>query len=475
MKHAKKTFNFKWLWILLSIVFGLLIILYGVAAYYFSLHFGFNTLINNVDCSFKTVEEVERAISERVDEYQVSVKGRDGLSRTIKASDVELVYVSDGQVKAILDGQNPLIWITTLFRDPKNAATQASVDFNTGKFNAAIKKLDLFDKDKMKLPADAYIEFKDSQYVIHPEDPGTTLDETRTNGAIDKGLRALALSIDLDEDGCYVPPKLFANNPDLNEKVKTYNTYVPFEIVYVFGEKTEVLDASITLDWIDIAADGSGTLNEAALIAWARDFGLRHDTIGTERTFTTAGGEEATVTGGTYGWSVDEQAEIAAIKVALENHSGERREPIYVTTAAVSTDSGQPDWGTTYIELDLTKQHMYYFVDGEVSFEADVVTGSPWGGRATPPGVYSILEKLSPTILRGEIQSNGEREYETRVSYWMRMTWEGHGFHDATWQPWFGGNRYTYAGSHGCINMSYSDAQILYRVLEMGTPVISHY
>jgi lipoprotein-anchoring transpeptidase ErfK/SrfK len=82
---------------------------------------------------------------------------------------------------------------------------------------------------------------------------------------------------------------------------------------------------------------------------------------------------------------------------------------------------------------------------------------------------------LSPTVLKGEIQADGKREYETRVSYWMRMTWAGHGFHDATWQPWFGGDRYTYAGSHGCINMSYYEAQELYGILEVGTPVISHF
>ncbi|MBQ4361487.1 MAG: L,D-transpeptidase, partial [Lachnospiraceae bacterium] len=48
------------------------------------------------------------------------------------------------------------------------------------------------------------------------------------------------------------------------------------------------------------------------------------------------------------------------------------------------------------------------------------------------------------------------------------------GFHTATWQPFFGGNRYTYAGSHGCINMSYSDSQALYGYIEVGDAVIIH-
>jgi hypothetical protein len=474
MKHAKKQkFNFKRLWIVLSIVFGVLVMLYGAAAYYFTLHFGFNTSIDNVDCTFKTVEQVEDLISRRVDGYKVDIKGRDGLNKTVTASDVDLTYVSDGQVEAILKGQNPLLWVGRLFRDPKEATTHASVQLDKKRFDAFMTRLDLFNEKNMRLPVDAYVDFGDSSYVVVPEDLGSTLHEVRTNESVEEGIRFLAETVDLDEAGCYVSPKLFANNPDLINLANTYNTYAPFKITYTFGGEVEVLDASIALNWFNIAGDG--TLNEEALVAWAKDFGLRHDTVGSERTFTTVAGQEAVVKGGTYGWEVDEEAEIEAIKAAIQNHTGKTRDPHYVQEASEHVAAGKPDWGTTFVELDLTNQHMYYVVDGKVTFEADVVTGAPYGGRATPAGVYSILQKLSPTVLKGEVQASGEREYETPVTYWMRITWAGHGFHDATWQPWFGGNRYTFAGSHGCINMAYRDARDLYAILEMGTPVISHY
>jgi lipoprotein-anchoring transpeptidase ErfK/SrfK len=57
----------------------------------------------------------------------------------------------------------------------------------------------------------------------------------------------------------------------------------------------------------------------------------------------------------------------------------------------------------------------------------------------------------------------------------MAVTYSGVGIHDASWQPWFGGNRYTYGGSHGCINLPFSRAQELYRMVEMDTPVIIHW
>ncbi len=121
---------------------------------------------------------------------------------------------------------------------------------------------------------------------------------------------------------------------------------------------------------------------------------------------------------------------------------------------------------------------MWYVVNGGVALETDVVTGDGNdSNKITPSGVYQILETQSPSILKGEIQaSTGKPEYETEVQYWMRVTWSGIGFHDATWQSAFGGSRFVNGfGSHGCINMPYDVAGSLYNQLAVGTPVIIHY
>ena len=59
---------------------------------------------------------------------------------------------------------------------------------------------------------------------------------------------------------------------------------------------------------------------------------------------------------------------------------------------------------------------------------------------------------------------------------WMRVTWSGIGFHDATWQAAFGGQRYVQGyGSHGCINMPKGKAAELYGLISNGCPVIIHH
>jgi len=118
---------------------------------------------------------------------------------------------------------------------------------------------------------------------------------------------------------------------------------------------------------------------------------------------------------------------------------------------------------------------MWYIVNGAVVFETDVVTGSP--GRDTPVGVFTILEKLRNKTLVGEINpKTGKPEYRTPVKYWARITWSGVGFHDATWQSAFGGERYKQGyGSHGCINMSLSAVAQFYEMVNKGDTVIVHH
>ncbi|HQE70731.1 MAG TPA: L,D-transpeptidase, partial [Atopobiaceae bacterium] len=48
------------------------------------------------------------------------------------------------------------------------------------------------------------------------------------------------------------------------------------------------------------------------------------------------------------------------------------------------------------------------------------------------------------------------------------------GFHNADWRWEFGGDIYTWWGSHGCINMDYEPARELYELTELGDAVVIH-
>ena len=125
---------------------------------------------------------------------------------------------------------------------------------------------------------------------------------------------------------------------------------------------------------------------------------------------------------------------------------------------------GENTIGSSYVEIDLTQQHVWVYRGGEVAVSTDCVTGKAISGNNTPNGIFAIQFKQRDAILRGE-------DYETPVSYWMPI-FQGVGLHDAGWRGSFGGDIYVRSGSHGCVNLPPSAAAQIFEVVYSGEPVI---
>ena len=114
---------------------------------------------------------------------------------------------------------------------------------------------------------------------------------------------------------------------------------------------------------------------------------------------------------------------------------------------------------------------MWYYIDGALFVESDVVTGDVTLDQGTATGVFPLAFKQSPSILRG---GEGKKKYETKVQYWMPF-YEGQGLHDAWWKSVFGGSEYIGNGSHGCVNLPPSVAETVYNNIVPGTAIIIYY
>mgnify|MGYP000563948544 FL=1 len=178
----------------------------------------------------------------------------------------------------------------------------------------------------------------------------------------------------------------------------------------------------------------------------------------------TSYGKTVTITTGNYGWKIDQAKETAALVSLIKNGEQTSREPEYSQKAA--SHSGN-DYGNTYVEINLTAQHLYFYANGKLLVESDFVSGNAAKGWSTPAGAYSITYKQRNATLKGQ-------GYATPVSYWMPFN-GGIGFHDATWRGSFGGQIFWNSGSHGCINLPYSAAQTIYQNIEKDYLVICFY
>lgn len=452
-----------------SIVGGLLVIYLGISAFFIG-HFFVNTTINGKDFSGKSAADVKEYLKEQVKDYELELIELNNETDVIKGSDISLVYKEDSSVEDALKKQNPVLWVTSLFsKSSQNINIQ--VDYDESELEEKIQSVKAVTQEQTE-PSSAYPKFDGESFVVEPEVYGTAVNMDVLSEKIKEHITEFDPTLDMLEEECYKLPKYTSESPEVQAACDTMNQYCKASITYPMTENV-VVDKTLISTWLTYDENMQVIFNEDAVREWMRTFGATYDTVGATRTITSPSGKTVEVSGGTYGWSIDEETEAQNLINSIKNGEVATREPAYAQTAA--SHSAQ-DWGTTFIEVDLSAQHMWYIVDGSVAFQADVVTGLPTPDRATPSGVYSILYTERNATLVGEKDpATGEPIYRTPVSYWMPFTWQGHGFHDATWQPGFGGSLYQSLGSHGCVNMSYSDAGTLFGMISAGTPVVLHY
>ncbi|MDR2036279.1 MAG: L,D-transpeptidase/peptidoglycan binding protein [Coriobacteriales bacterium] len=461
-----------WLWITLGVLFGLILAAYIGGALFFQTHFMFNATVNGIPVTFKTADEVNASLATEIGNYTLDIDARQQQHATIIGSQINLNYEDNGRLAQDLADQQTWLWPLSLIPENTRNIQQVSVKFDQKKLEDKLATFAFMDKDKMKPTVDASLEFEGNAYVISAGDPGTMFDVEKTIREIADAISAGETRFDLEEQGVYTPQKVTADDPTLVADRDRFNKYVPFKITYIIGDKTEVLDGHTTINWVDTAGEGPYVLNNDAVMAYVKDFANRYDTLESTRTIVNGFGEEKQVTGGTFGWMLDQDTEFWEILSAAEQHRGDVRQPYWISEGI---SFGDNDWGKTYLEVDMTQQYMWYFVDGVCVLETDVITGNPNTGYGTPQGVWSVFIHQMNVMARGDRLPDGTYEWEVPVTYWMQFTYTGCGFHDAYWQPSFGGSYYLWRGSHGCINMPPYLAADLYDIVDIGVPVITHY
>lgn len=149
---------------------------------------------------------------------------------------------------------------------------------------------------------------------------------------------------------------------------------------------------------------------------------------------------------------------------------GAKKTKVYGTYRSLSVKCTSTAYGkkvgSTYIEISIKQQRMWYYRGGELYVETPVVTGNV-GAYSTPTGYYNVYQKLSPATLTGPTWSSF-------VNYWMAFTYSGCGIHDASWRSAseYGGTTYMGNGSHGCVNTPKDAVKKMYKKVTIGTPVI---
>ncbi len=443
-------------------VFLLLAAVYLFMGYYFSSHFFFRTKINGWKVGGMDLPAAEQKVGDGVEGYLLTVFDRDGEKHHIYGEDIGCSYVPDGSVEKLLKKQEPFRWPAMLF-DPQKADVPITMEYEEELISKAVSALSCFRKENITELENARIELGEDGYYIEPEVPGNHMIYENVLAKVQQAVSAGNTSVELtDED--YVKPEYTSESPEITQVMERINAYENAEINYQIKDYEEKLDKKQIREFLKVEGFSVSVIEEK-IEAYVQALASKYNTYADVRSFKTSSGDTIEIGGGDYGWIVDKPAEFEQIKADLEAGKPVNREPLYSQRPFVE---GKDDIGTTYVEIDYTKQHMWYYEKGELVVESDIVTGNISRNNGSPDGVFKIVYKDSPAVLKGE-------DYESDVTYFMPFAYNV-GIHDASWRNGkFGGDIYKTSGSHGCINAPLEVAQKIYETIKVGTPVIAFY
>lgn len=88
-----------------------------------------------------------------------------------------------------------------------------------------------------------------------------------------------------------------------------------------------------------------------------------------------------TISNGSYGWKIGNDKELEQLKKDIDAGKDVTRDPVYAQTA---NSHGENDYGDTYVEINLTAQHLYFYKNGNLVVDSDFVSGNISKGKEEP-------------------------------------------------------------------------------------------
>ena len=444
------------------IIFFISLVIYIGISIYYSTHFYYGFVFNGIEASGKTVEQLDKELLYKYKTYTLELKERNGIKEQVKAADIDLKYNAKGKIQDLKDHQNSFKWIHAIFK-PKSTEIYGLVTYDEKLLKEYFDKLSCFSSKKIIEPQNASFKYSNTGYVIVNEIMGNKVNAKPLYENVVNAIAKGETTINLESKNYYVNPLYISSSKEVINTKNLLNKYIASKITYTFTGGKEVLDGSIIHNWIRVRENLSISFDEAKMKSYLGKIDNNYDTYGKERDFITSLGTNIKVSGGTYGWLVNRRGEVSDLITTIKKGQTVTKEPHYIQTAVSHNIN---DIGNTYLEINITKQHLWFYKNGSLIVEGDVVTGNVNRNLATPTGVYGLQYKERNATLKGE-------DYSTPVNVFMPFN-GNIGIHDAGWRNVFGGSVYLTNGSHGCINAPPNVAKTIFNNIDAGTPVICH-
>lgn len=387
-----------------------------------------------------------------------------GASYDVSAT-VEMAYQVGRQYKL------PLVGVIVSHKNPQELGY--AFELNYRKLSAFTSQV----VEKVGQPAkNAALIIGDGQVAVQPDSDGLGLDKAKVTQLVSKALaEAKDGQFELQTEPVQAPIQAEVTEPAKSEVEElltrivklTYGDHVfqptPVNIGYWV---TAVPDDEVNPRKLQVK------ISEAQIKGYVQTVANQIDKAPINKKVVIKNGTSSVEREGQDGVALDQDKVTAEIFRAMqENRDIEivlQANPVPYKTETIRTTSLD---SPKYIEVNLSRQYLWVYENGQVVHSAPITSGATGAGLGTVTGLFAIYSKRTNTYLNG---AQYGYNYNVFVNYWMPF-FKGYGLHDASWRNGsFGGRDYYYNGSHGCVNLPAGTAAFIYNWSDIGTPVWVH-
>ncbi|MGY5763857.1 L,D-transpeptidase family protein [Brachybacterium sp. DNPG3] len=451
------------------------------------------TTVLGQDVSGRTPEEIAQLVDERGADVTVTVTAG-GNSQEVSLADLGVTVDGAATAAAALDGEDGVGAVLASTWSGERAITPV-VTVDEAAVATFAKSLV---PDDRTVPVDASVAYDEETgtwSVVEGSD-GQGVDPTQFVETVTAQAGALE-DFSVDQPFEDISPSI--TTADAQSAVDSVDALLTqdMQITDPDGEILEI-DADRRSSWLSVAPDEAGeslvvSVDEDAIRAWVaeRVEKRNHDPkngieqVDEDGTVVKVVSEKQDGVEVTNGDAVADQiiaslTDATPLETAFESQAvaatvdqidaPKQTEPTEVTEAGESSDAATAT-GEKWIDVDLTAKTVTAYVGTTAVFgPRSMVDGK--SGYETVTGSYEIYLRydMQDMTNAGKISEDDPRYYYTEDVPWVQYFYRGYAFHGAPWRSSFG-----YSGSHGCINMSVSDAKWLYNWASIGTRVEVHY
>ncbi len=430
-------------------------LIYAGLAYYYKDTYLYGTYINDIYATGKTPEEVNRELNELADREMIHIRVSD-MDYQIDPEDIGYSYDYLIPLKTYKYSQNPIFWILSVGNEYKNVSIIPLVSFDESLLSREVEKLKL---GRLGEPFVCRIEAGENGYILN-NNKESIYDERLCLEKIKSRMKEGDVDISLTEE-CYSAPTYTKDELKAIELSGILDEYHGRSVLIRVDNDIIRLDEGgldgMLLkdeDELPLLDENNELMVDRESVHSGLDEVLAPYNSYNNHYFTTHDGRVVHLTDGTLGNSVDVDAITDEVydKLCADTSGPIEVEVKYKHKMDDDEEKYASDIGNTYIEISLDEQHMYYYKNGMLQLDTNVVTGKTSAKCDTKEGVYYVYYKQKNRTLIGET-------YRSFVKYWMAFN-RHVGIHDASWRKNWAEDAYIREGSHGCVNTLVSSCSI---------------